>query len=177
MSFFGEAGGRLVFEALADFVLQFAEDGIQQRRRFHFDFRGMNQFFVKKSGKQQPQQILRDGRDGALGRQVFAVQMIDAAHLGVGRDELVRELRDGFHGAETTTKAPRHKDFVPWCFGGSIDNLFFRRAEYFAELLRLPGSFQQSTTGIFRFGQNHRLPSSASATAPSQVLARPIQSL
>ena len=47
---------------------------------------------------QQSQQILRDGRDGALGRQVLAVQMIDATDLRVGRDEIVRELGDGFHG-------------------------------------------------------------------------------
>ena len=77
--FFGEAVRRIVFEALADFVLQFAENRIQQRRRLHFDFRRMDQFLVKESGEQQPQQILRDGRDGAFGRQIFAVQMIDAA--------------------------------------------------------------------------------------------------
>jgi hypothetical protein len=28
--------------------------------------------------------------------------MIDAARLGVGRDELVREMRDGFHGGKLT---------------------------------------------------------------------------
>jgi hypothetical protein len=28
--------------------------------------------------------------------------MIDAAQLGVGRDQLVRELRDGFHGGKLT---------------------------------------------------------------------------
>jgi hypothetical protein len=33
--------------------------------------------------------------------------MIDAAHLGVGRDKLVRKLRDGFHKAKTNMKARR----------------------------------------------------------------------
>ena len=69
----------MIFQALADFVLQFSKNGIQQRRRFRFDFRRMNQFLVKKSGEQQPQQVAGDGRDGALGRQIFSVQMIDAA--------------------------------------------------------------------------------------------------
>lgn len=33
--------------------------------------------------------------------------MIDAARLGVGRDELVGKLRDGFHGAKAITKTQR----------------------------------------------------------------------
>ncbi len=97
---FGEAGRRLVFQALADFVFQFAENRIQQRRRLHLDFRGVDQLFVKETGEQQPQQILRDGRDGALGRQVFAVQMVDAAHLRVGRDEVVGEFGNRIHGGK-----------------------------------------------------------------------------
>ena len=91
---------RMIFEALADFVLQLSQDQIQQRRRLHLDFGGMNQLLVKETGEQQPQQILRDGRDGALGGQVLAVQMIDAADLCVGRDQAVRELGDGFHGGK-----------------------------------------------------------------------------
>ena len=38
---------------------------------------------------------MRDGRDGALGRQVFAVEMVDAAGAGVGGDEAFGELGDG----------------------------------------------------------------------------------
>ena len=87
----------------------------------------MNQLLVKKSGEQQPQQIVRDGRDDALGRQVFAVQMIDAARLGVGRDELVREMRDGFHEAKTNTKARRHKDFVGNAWPRKVAVSIFRR--------------------------------------------------
>jgi len=45
---FGETMGRMVFERLADFVLQRAEYGIQQRRRLHLDLGGMDQLFVKK---------------------------------------------------------------------------------------------------------------------------------
>ena len=53
MFFFGKSGGRIVFEALADFVLQLAEHGIQQCRRHHLDFRGMNQLLVEETGEQQ----------------------------------------------------------------------------------------------------------------------------
>jgi len=52
----------------------------------------MDELFVKITGEQQPQQILRDGRDGTLGRQVLAVQMIDAAQSRIRRDEFVREF-------------------------------------------------------------------------------------
>ena len=94
----------MIFQALADFVLQFSEHGIQQRRRLHFDFRRVNQLFVKKSGEQQPQQVTGDVRDGALGRQIFPVQMIDAAVPRIGRDQFVREFGDGFHSKGFTTK-------------------------------------------------------------------------
>jgi len=69
----------------------------------------MNRLLVKKSGEQQPQQIAGDDRDAAFGRQIFPVQMIDAARFGVGRDEIVRKFGDGFHGKGITTNAPRQK--------------------------------------------------------------------
>ena len=65
----------------------------------------MDQFLVEIAGEQQPQQILRDGGNGAFGRQVFAVQMVDAAHARIRRNELVCEFGDRFHKGEFTTKA------------------------------------------------------------------------
>jgi len=73
----------------------------------------MDQFFIEISGEQQPQQIHRDGGNGALGRQVFAIQMIDAAHARIRRDELIREFGDRFHDGEFTTEARRQKVNYP----------------------------------------------------------------
>ena len=53
---------RMVFEALADFVLQRAQHRVEQFRRRHLDFRGVDRLLVEEAGKQQPQQILGDGR-------------------------------------------------------------------------------------------------------------------
>ncbi len=64
----------------------------------------MNQFLIEKSGEQQPQQITGDVRDGALGRQIFSIQMIDAAVPRIGRDQFVREFGDGFHSEGFSTK-------------------------------------------------------------------------
>ncbi len=109
---FRQMGRGIVFEALADFVLQRAEHRIEQLRRDHLDFRRMDEFLVEISGEQQPQQILRDGGNGAFGRQIFPVQMVDAAHARIRRDELVCEFSDRFHGKRFTTKEQRNKDFV-----------------------------------------------------------------
>jgi len=49
----------------------------------------MDEFLVEITGEQQPQLILRDGGNGAFGGQVFAIQMIDAAHARIRRDELI----------------------------------------------------------------------------------------
>ncbi len=57
---------------------------------------------VEKTGKQQPEQILRDGRHGALGWQIFSVEMVDAAGFGVGGDKLVGELGDGIHEKQSS---------------------------------------------------------------------------
>ena len=102
----------MIFQALADFVLELSENGIQQRRRLRLDFGGMDQLLVKETGEQHAQQIHRDGRDGAFGRQIFAVQMIDAADARIRRDQLIRELRDRFHGEGFTTTQRRNQDFV-----------------------------------------------------------------
>ena len=100
--FFVQAFRRLIFQAFANFIFERSEDRVQQRCRFSLDFGRMNRLLVEKSGEQQPQQINRDGGNGALGRKIFAVEMVDAAHFGVGRDELVGELRDGVHGGKLT---------------------------------------------------------------------------
>ena len=49
---------------------------------------------------------------GAFGRQVFAVQMIDAADARIRRDELVCKLSNRFHKGEFITETRRNKDFV-----------------------------------------------------------------
>ena len=53
---FGQAFRRLIFQALANFVFERAQHGIQQGRGFHSDFGRMDQFLVKKAGKQKPEQ-------------------------------------------------------------------------------------------------------------------------
>ena len=57
----------------------------------------MNQLLIEKTGEQQPEQVVGERGDDALGRQVFPVQMIDAADAGIGGDKLICELGDGFH--------------------------------------------------------------------------------
>ena len=108
-----QVGRGIVFEALADFVLERAEHRIEQLRRHHLDFRRMDEFFVEETGEQQPQQVHGDGRDGAFGRQVFAVQMVDAADARVGCDEFICQLGDRVHEGECITKGWRQKaEFV-----------------------------------------------------------------
>ena len=60
----------------------------------------MDQLLVKVPGEQQAEQILGDGVDGTLGRQIFAVQMIDAADAGIGLDKLVGQPGDSFHNRD-----------------------------------------------------------------------------
>jgi hypothetical protein len=69
----------------------------------------MDRLLVEETGKEQPQQIRGDGRNGALGRQIFAVQMIDAADARVRRDQLIRQLSDGIHAKPFTIKWGRNK--------------------------------------------------------------------
>ncbi len=101
-------------------------------------------FSSKKPGNSTPQQIHRDGRDGAFGRQVFAVQMVDAADARVGRDQLVRELRDRFHREGFTTKERGNKDFVgaPVCRGVQLKARMNRPA---APALQLAGACRPAT--------------------------------
>lgn len=54
----------------------------------------MNDLVVEKTGKQQPEQLGGDGADGGLVRQVFAVEMVDAAFFRVAREQLIGELSD-----------------------------------------------------------------------------------
>ncbi len=58
-----------------------------------------------KSGKEQPQQIDRDGAKRRLARKILAVQMIDAADARIGSEQLVGELSDRHvHAAEYPTR-------------------------------------------------------------------------
>ena len=106
----GQIGGRLIFEALADFVFELADDGIEQHGGFCLKLGGMNQFLIEKSGKQQAQQVLGDRGDDALGGQVFAVEMVDAAHARVGGEQLAGQLGDRvIHGASIGQRAEQGK--------------------------------------------------------------------
>ena len=90
-----QVGGRGVGEALADFFIEAAEDGIHESGGLDADFGKLHGAVVEKSGEQQPQQIDGDAGDGALGREIFPVEMIDASHGGVGSQQLIGELGDG----------------------------------------------------------------------------------
>ena len=91
--------GRFVLDALGDFVLESAADAVHQHRDLDFQLGGLDRFLVKETGQQQPQQVGGDRGDGKLRRQIAAVQMVDAAHLGVGGDQVVGQLGDAFaHG-------------------------------------------------------------------------------
>ena len=59
----------------------------------------MNQFLIKKTGEKQPQQVDGDVGNGAFGRKILAIQVVDAPGAGVLGDELVGQLSDGrLHG-------------------------------------------------------------------------------
>ena len=88
------AAGRLVLDALGNLILQPAADAVHQHGNLHLQLGGLDRFLVKKTGQQQSQQVGRDCRDGELGRQIAAVQVVDAAHLGVGGDQAVGQLCD-----------------------------------------------------------------------------------
>jgi hypothetical protein len=55
----------------------------------------MEELFVEEPGKQEPQQIHRDERNGALRGEVLSVEVVDASGAGVGSHEAVGELGDG----------------------------------------------------------------------------------
>ena len=84
-----EFGRRVILQAFIDFIFQFAQHRIHQRRGFHLDFGRVNWFFVEKTGKQKPQQIGANDRDGASGRKILAIQMIDAARVCIGGDQAI----------------------------------------------------------------------------------------
>ena len=91
---------RGVFEALVDLVFQPLGDGVHQRHHLHLELGRMDHSLVEKSGEKQPQQIERDAGNDALRGQVFAVEMIDAARLGVGNNQLIGELSNRrIHGS------------------------------------------------------------------------------
>ena len=81
---FVKFGRSTVCEAFSDFGFQTRQHPLQQQRGLRFDFRGANQLYIEKPGKQQREQIPRDRRNDALGGEILPIEMIDAAHLGVG---------------------------------------------------------------------------------------------
>ena len=52
----------------------------------------MKQFFVKEPGEKQAQKVDRDIRNGAFGRQVLSIEMVNPAGAGVGSDKLFCQL-------------------------------------------------------------------------------------
>src|ERR1043165_1105337 len=53
----------------------------------------MNRLLVEESGKYQTKQIERDGSNGAFGRKIFSIEMVDAAAAGVRSNQLIGQLR------------------------------------------------------------------------------------
>ena len=102
----------MILQALADFVLQRAQNRIEQfglvATLISEEWMGLSS---KKPGNRTPQQILRDGRDGGCsGTAGFCrPEWSITPHARVGRDQLVRELRDRFHREGFTTKRRRNK--------------------------------------------------------------------
>jgi len=91
----------------------------------------MHGVLVKKTGEEQAEQILGDAGDGALGGQVFAVQMVDATHAGVGGDKLVGELSDSFHSEDLPQNPGGTK--AKWFGGGQNQGRGFDRKHSVAE--------------------------------------------
>ena len=62
----------------------------------------MDCFFIEEPREEQPEQIQGDGSDAALGRQILAVQVVNAAEPPVGDQEPVGQLghRHIFHGTQ-----------------------------------------------------------------------------
>src|SRR5579863_9532622 len=106
---FLHASGSLVIEAFADLVLEHANNAVQERGGLGLDLGGMDQLLVKDAGEEQPQQVAGHRGDDAFGGEVFAVQMVDAAHFGIGGDDLVGKLRDRIHKGSIVQAAAKEK--------------------------------------------------------------------
>jgi hypothetical protein len=55
----------------------------------------MKQLLVEEPGKQEPEQIGGDERNGALRGQILSVQVVDASDACVGSHQTVCQLGDG----------------------------------------------------------------------------------
>jgi hypothetical protein len=75
--------GRIVFEALVNFVFEAAQDEVEERSGFDFDFGGMYGLFVEKARKEQSQKINGYLSNRAFGRKIFSIQMVYAASRSV----------------------------------------------------------------------------------------------
>jgi hypothetical protein len=100
----------------------------------------MDRFLIEKSGEQQPEQVAAYGRDGRLGRQVLAVQMIDASNARVRGHQLVGQVRyREFHRLSIEQRRPKRK---PRRRGWNVRILFFGR-------LSLPSDFSTGAVRAF----------------------------
>ena len=71
----------------------------------------MDRLLIEETGEQQPQQISGDGRDGGFGRQVLAVEMVDAAQLRIGNEQLIGKLENRrVHGGSIGQPADKGKE-------------------------------------------------------------------
>jgi hypothetical protein len=99
------SGRRGILEALVNLIFEPAEHGVDQGGGFHLQFGRVNNLIMKESWEKKAQQVDRDGADGALAGQVFAVEMIDATDARVGGEQLVGKLGDRHvHSAEYSTR-------------------------------------------------------------------------
>ena len=124
---------------------------------------------VKEAGEQQPQQILRDSRDGALRRQVFAVKMVDAAELRVGRDEVVGQFGHGFHGG----KLPRRSEDTKILSAGGGQNRFHHAINADAiQAAEINRTFAQKARRTRRVGIDQMISRVARQSRPGQFRRR-----
>ena len=64
----------------------------------------MRDLVIKKTGEEQRQQIRGDGYRATFGREIGAVQVVDAAHAGVGGYQLIGEVGDFHAGTVNRTR-------------------------------------------------------------------------
>ena len=83
---FGDAFGSGVIKGFGDFILKPAGNGVHERNHLNLQFGGMNDPLIEEAGKNQAKQVVRDGGDGRFGRQVLAIDVINATGAGIGEN-------------------------------------------------------------------------------------------
>src|ERR1700722_3983921 len=108
--FFGEFFRRMIFETFIDLIFEPFKHGVHQCGGFHLDFGRVNELFVEEPGKEKVQEVARDRGDGGFRGQVFSVEMINAAHPGVGSHQLLGQPGNRvLHGASIQQMAAERK--------------------------------------------------------------------